>query len=252
MHEKKVPLIEHFRELRTRCILSLLVFMIAFCICYYFSEHIYHFLLAPLAELEKDNAEFSLIYTGLTEAFFVYLKVSALAALLVSTPFFIWQIYLFISPGLYQKEKAILLPYLIAAPLLFTLGVTVVYYYIFPLAWGFFISFESEGSNSAGTLAIEFMPSVAEYLELVVQLMFAFGLAFQLPIVLTLLAHAGVINANSLIKKRRLAIVIIFIVAAILTPPDVLSQIGLAIPMLLLYELSIFSCKLIKKKKNAI
>ncbi len=228
--------------------LSFFVFIIIFIVCYYFSDHIYHFLLAPLAELEKENVEFSLIYTGLTEAFFVYLRVAALVALLISVPFFIWQIYLFIAPGLYEKEKAAILPYLIASPLLFSMGVTIVYYYIFPLAWEFFVSFESEGNESVGKLSIEFMPSVAEYLDLVVQLMLAFGLAFQLPVVLTLLVRVQVLSPESLVKKRKIAIVMIFIIAAFLTPPDIFSQIGLALPMLLLYELSIIACKWVSKK----
>ena len=250
MEITKLSIIEHIKELRSRIVISLLVFIIIFAICYYFSEYIYHFLLAPLAELEKDNIEFTLIYTGLTEAFFVYLRVAALAALLISSPFLIWQIYLFVAPGLYDREKTIVLPYLIATPVLFTLGVTIVYYYIFPLAWKFFVSFESDSTNSVGKLSIEFMPSVAEYLDIVVQLMFAFGLSFQLPVILTLLVNIGVLSAQSLAKKRRFAIVIIFIVAAVLTPPDIFSQIGLALPMLLLYELSIIACKWVERKKQ--
>jgi sec-independent protein translocase protein TatC len=223
-----------------------------FCVCYYFSEKIYNFLLRPLAEIVNNsdikNNRFTLIYTGLTETFIVYLRVAILAALLISTPFFVWQMYIFLAPGLYKNEKKALLPYIISAPILFIFGCAIVYYYIFPLAWQFFVSFEYDGSKP-GTLPIEFMPSVSEYLDLVVQLMFAFGIAFQLPAVLTLLCHVGIISPETLIKKRKIAIVFIFIAAAFLTPPDVFSQIGLAIPMLLLYEASILTCKYVRRRK---
>lgn len=236
--------------------ISVICFCAAFGICYYFSEEIYKFLLSPLAEIANQperlhgpNSSVTLIYTGLTETFVVYLKVAFLGAILLSSPFFVWQLYMFIAPGLYLNEKKAFFPYLISVPILFLLGCAIVYYYVFPLAWQFFVSFEYDGSKP-GTLPIEFMPSVSEYLDLVVQFMFAFGIAFQLPAILTLLCHIGFLDHKVLVKKRRFSIVLIFIAAAILTPPDVLSQIGLAIPMLFLYELSILTCKYVSKRRT--
>ncbi|MDM8334969.1 twin-arginine translocase subunit TatC [Wolbachia pipientis] len=240
---------EHFAELRRRVISCFLFFCIAFGFCYYFKESIYRFLLAPLIDITKDSDGFSLIYTDLTEAFFVYLRVALMSALLFSFPVFAWQFYMFLAPGLYKSERAVLLPYLIATPVLFITGGAVVYYYIFPLAWKFFIAFE-HSSKSFG-IPIEFMPSVSEYLDLVLQFMFAFGTAFQISVILTLMVKVGLLTAQSLSNKRKIAIVIIFIIAAILTPPDVLSQIGLAVPMLILYELSILVCRYIEKKTKA-
>ncbi|UWI83137.1 twin-arginine translocase subunit TatC [Wolbachia endosymbiont of Howardula sp.] len=238
---------EHFAELRRRVIFCFLFFCITFSICYFFKEYIYYFLLAPLIAVTKNSNDFSLIYTDLTEAFFVYLRVAITSALLFSCPVFAWQFYMFLAPGLYKSEKEALLPYLIATPLLFAIGATVVYYYILPLAWKFFIAFEHSGQSFG--IPIEFMPSVSEYLDLVLQFMFAFGTAFQIPVILTLMVKVGFLSAHHLSSKRRIAIVIIFIIAAILTPPDVVSQIGLAIPMLMLYELSILICKYIEQKK---
>lgn len=245
---KQTSFFEHFAELRKRVIFCFLFFCVIFGLCYSFKESIYRFLLSPLIEVTKDNDDFSLIYTDLTEAFFVYLKVAIMSAFLFSSPVFIWQFYMFLAPGLYKSERAVLLPYLIATPVLFTTGATIVYYYIFPLAWKFFITFENSGKSFG--IPIEFMPSVSEYLDLVIQFMFAFGTAFQIPVILTLMVRVGLLNTQSLSNRRRIAIVIIFIIAAILTPPDVLSQIGLAIPMLILYELSILICRYIEKKKN--
>jgi len=239
--------ISHLIELRKRLISSLICLLVLFVICYYFSEYIYGFLVDPYAKAVKnDVVERRLIFTALQETFLTYLKVSFFAAFFVTSPFFLIQIWKFIAPGLYEHEKSAIMPYLILTPILFLLGGMLVYYLIMPLAIKFFLSFESTGISTG--LPIQLEAKVNEYLSLVMKLIFAFGLSFQLPVVLSLLARIGVVDAKFLEERRKYVVVIIFAAAALLTPPDPITQIGLAIPLLILYELSIFSVKIIEKK----
>ena len=243
----------HLSELRKRLINSLIFLSILFVICYFYSEYIYGFLVDPYAQAVKDDdISRRLIFTALQETFLTYLKVSFFAAFFVTSPFILIQIWKFIAPGLYEDEKSAIMPYLVVTPILFLLGGMLVYYLIMPLAIKFFLSFESTGLNT--TLPIQLEAKVNEYLSLVMKLIFAFGLSFQLPVVLSLLARVGVVDSQFLKQRRKYVIVIIFAAAAVLTPPDPVTQIGLAIPLLLLYELSIISVKFIEnknKEKNA-
>ena len=237
----------HLTELRKRLIHSLIFLSILFVICYYFSEYIYGFLVDPYAQAVKnDDINRRLIFTALQETFLTYLKVSFFAAFFITSPFLLIQIWKFIAPGLYGHEKSAIMPYLIITPILFLLGGMLVYYLIMPLAIKFFLSFESSGLNTG--LPIQLEAKVNEYLSLIMKLIFAFGLSFQLPVALSLLARIGVIDSKFLKKRRKYVVVIIFASAAILTPPDPITQIGLAIPLLILYELSIFSVKIIEKR----
>ena len=222
--------------------------IIFFVICYFFSEYIYGFLVDPFAQAVKDdNSNRRLIFTALQETFLTYLKVSFFTAFFVTCPYILMQIWKFIAPGLYKHEKKAIMPYLILTPILFFLGGMLVYYLIMPLAIKFFLSFESTGAST--NLPIQLEAKVNEYLSLVMKLIFAFGISFQLPVILSLLARIGVVDSNFLKTRRKYVVVIIFAAAAILTPPDPITQIGLAIPLLILYELSIFSVNLIEKKK---
>ena len=240
--------VSHLAELRQRLIHSFIFLIIFFVICYFFSEYIYGFLVDPFAQAVKDdNSNRRLIFTALQETFLTYLKVSFFTAFFVTCPYILMQIWKFVAPGLYKHEKKAIMPYLILTPILFFLGGMLVYYLIMPLAIKFFLSFESTGAST--NLPIQLEAKVNEYLSLVMKLIFAFGISFQLPVVLSLLARIGVVDSNFLRTRRKYVVVIIFATAAILTPPDPITQIGLAIPLLILYELSIFSVNLIEKKK---
>ncbi len=239
--------ISHLAELRKRLIHSFIFLILFFVGCYIYAENLYGFLVEPYATAVKnDDTNRRLIFTALQETFLTYLKVSFFAAFFVTCPFILIQIWKFIAPGLYKHEKKAILPYLVLTPILFFLGGMLVYYLIMPLAIKFFLSFESSGIST--NLPIQLEAKVNEYLSLVMKLIFAFGISFQLPVVLSLLARIGLVDSNFLKNRRKYVIVIIFAAAALLTPPDPITQIGLAIPLLILYELSIFSVKFIEKK----
>ena len=249
LDEKAMPLLDHLIELRGRLLNSLIAILVLFFICYYFAPELYDFLVAPLADvLEEMGGQRRLIFTALHEAFFTYIKVAFFAALFLAFPFLAIQVWMFIAPGLYKNEKRAFVPFLVATPILFFMGGALVYYLIFPLAWQFFLSFESVGG--AGALPIQLEAKVDQYLSLVMRLIFAFGLCFELPVVLTLLARIGFVSSKGLAKNRRYAVVLAFVAAAILTPPDVISQIGLALPTILLYEISIVCVRVVERKRK--
>ena len=241
--------VDHLTELRSRLLKSFIYLFASFVICYFFAENIYSFLVKPYSDaVINDEINRRLIFTALHETFITYLKVAFFAAIFITSPIILTQIWKFIAPGLYKNEKKALLPYLIATPTLFLLGAMLVYYLVMPLAIKFFLSFET--SAQLNSLPIQLEAKVNEYLSLIMRLIFAFGISFQLPVLLSLLARVGFIDSEYLQKRRKYVVIIIFVVAAILTPPDPITQIGLGIPLLILYELSILSVKIIEKNKK--
>lgn len=249
LDDRQMPLLDHLIELRNRLVYACAAIFIGFFICYFFAEDIYGFLVRPLADIYQGQTGRRMIYTGLTEAFFTYLKVAFWAGSFLAFPFVAIQLWMFIAPGLYKTEKKAFLPFLVATPILFFMGGAMVYYFIFPLAWRFFLSFETPASP--GVLPIELEARVSEYLSLVMKLIFAFGLSFQLPVALTLMGRVGLVTSEQLKRNRKFAIVGVFVVAAVITPPDVISQIGLGVPILILYEISIIAVRIVERKRAA-
>jgi len=244
----RAPLIEHLIELRSRLIKALIAFVIMFFACFFFSRHIYNVLVYPyVSVVGADNAK--LIATHFLEQIFTNIKLSVFGAGFLAFPVIATQIYMFVAPGLYRNERKAFLPYLVATPIFFMFGALVVYFIAMPVLIKFSVSLQQIGEPGEATIAL--LPKVSEYLSLIMTLIFAFGICFQLPVVLTLLARAGLIDSEYLRKRRRYAIVIVFVVAAVLTPPDVISQLALAIPTLLLYEASILSVRSVERKRAA-
>jgi Twin arginine targeting (Tat) protein translocase TatC len=251
IEDKPQPLIEHLIELRRRLMWSLGAFFVAFILCFFFAKDLFNLLVVPykwaVLWAGMDVAKSELIYTAPQEFFFTQVKVAMFGALVIAFPVIASQLYKFVAPGLYKNERAAFLPFLVASPILFLMGAALVYFFFTPMVMWFFLAMQQ--TPAEGEMAISLLPRVSEYLSLIMTLVLSFGLVFQLPVVTTLLARVGLLTSQWLRDKRKFAIVIAFVVAAVLTPPDPLSQIGLALPTILLYEISIYAARLVERKR---
>lgn len=246
LDETQAPLLDHLIELRTRLLRALLAFAAAFAVCFYFADEIFGFLVRPLTQA-FPGGQGTLIYTKLYEAFFVEIKVAIFAAFFLSFPIIANQIWAFVAPGLYAREKRAFLPFLIATPVLFTLGASLAYFVVMPTAFRWFLGFE----GVRGGLKLEALPGTADYLSLVMQFILAFGMSFLLPVLLMLLNRAGILSRDQLVGARRYVIVLIFALAAVITPPDVISQLMLAVPLLMLFEGTLVLMRMTEKRRKA-
>jgi len=242
----KAPLMDHLIELRRRLLWAVAAIAAAFVMCFWFAKPIYNLLLWPYRWAAGTDAPIELIYTAPQEFFFTEVKLALFGAIFIAFPVIATQLYMFVAPGLYRSERKAFLPFLIASPILFLMGAALVYFVAMPLAMRFFLSMQQTGE-----VQIMLTAKVSEYLSLIMALILGFGICFQMPVLLTLLARVGLVTSDKLKRYRRHAIVVVFIAAAVLTPPDPISQIALALPTLGLYELSIFAVKLAEKQRAA-
>lgn len=249
IEKSSAPLMEHLIELRRRLIWSIGGFFVAFLVCFFFAKKLFNLLVVPFkwatqwAGLDPHKVE--LIYTAPQEFFFTQVKLAMFGGMVIAFPLIATQIYKFIAPGLYKNERNAFLPFLIASPILFLMGASLVYFFFTPMVMWFFLAMQQAGTDDQ--VQISLLPKVSEYLSLIMTLIFSFGLVFQLPVVTSLMTRVGMLSSKALAEKRKWAIVIAFVVAAVLTPPDPMSQIGLAIPTILLYEVSIWAARLIER-----